>query len=230
LRHFGETYQQHAELIRQQPAAAQRHAWIQLGAFVSQARAALQAIPGFNELRALVQSSWGNEISFVDCGRIVAALVQGSNGSLTACAAEGLTLSETYSRLSAPPDPTPERPDGTDRGEKPEDLDPAAARPALKAPPDAAVKAYRLKWVLGVPKQADIAKRLTEELGRPVGQGQVSRWLRHAEKFISAGGVLPPVANMPSKQPMPVDPERLDLGRRRDGRTERQRGRRSDDD
>jgi hypothetical protein len=105
-----------------------------------------------------------------------------------------------------------------------------AAQGALKSPPDAAIKAYRLKWILGVPTQAAISERLSEELGRPVSQGQVSRWLQQAEEFASAGGVLPGLPDVPAKKPMPVDPERLDLGPRQDGRTERQRKRRSDDD
>jgi hypothetical protein len=104
------------------------------------------------------------------------------------------------------------------------------SRPTLKPPPDAAVKAYRLKFILGAPKQAEIARRLSQELGKPVRQGQVSRWLRQAEAFVRAGGVLPGLPDVPSLKPIPVDPERLDLGPRQDGRTERQRGRRSADD
>jgi hypothetical protein len=104
------------------------------------------------------------------------------------------------------------------------------SKPALKSPPDAAVKAYRLKWILGVPKQSEIAERLSQELGKPVSQGQVSRWLKQTEEFVSESGVLPGLPDVPSEKPMPVDPERLDLGPRQDGRTERQRGRRSDDD
>ncbi len=109
-------------------------------------------------------------------------------------------------------------------------VDVPAEKPILKLPPDAAVKAYRLKWILGVPRQAEIADRLSRELRKPVSQGQVSKWLRQAEEFVRAGGVLPGLPDTPSEKPLPVDPERLDLGPRQDGRTERQRGRRSDDD
>jgi hypothetical protein len=119
------------------------------------------------------------------------------------------------------------RPEARDQGEN---ADQQAAKPALKPPPDEAVKAYRLKWILGVPKQTEIAKTLSQELGKPVGQGQVSRWLKQAAEFVNAGGVLSDLPGLPSKKPMPVDPERLDLGPRQDGRTERQRERRSDDD
>jgi hypothetical protein len=116
------------------------------------------------------------------------------------------------------------------RTEKTGDADPPTPTSVLSPPPDDAVKAYRLKWILGAPRQTEIAKRLTEELGRPISQGQVSRWLSQAEEFVKAGGVLPGLPNPPSKQPKSVDPERLDLGRRKDGRTERQRERRSEDD
>jgi hypothetical protein len=51
-------------------------------------------------LRTLAQSLWGEEISFEVGRRIVDTLVQGSNGSLSAVAAEGLTLAEAASRLT----------------------------------------------------------------------------------------------------------------------------------
>jgi hypothetical protein len=98
-----------------------------------------------------------------------------------------------------------------------------------KLPPDEAIKAYRLKWILGAPTQTEIAEQLSRELGKPVSQGQVSRWLKQAEAYAHAGGVLPGLMDLPSKTPIPVDPERLDLGPRQDGLVERQRKRRSED-
>jgi hypothetical protein len=100
LRRFGEQYHQSVENIRQENPVVQRHSRIQLGAFVSQSRAFLQIVPGFNELRTLAQSLWREEISFAVGQRIVDALVQGSNGSLSAVAVEGLTLAEAASRLT----------------------------------------------------------------------------------------------------------------------------------
>jgi hypothetical protein len=100
----------------------------------------------------------------------------------------------------------------------------------LREPPDEAIKAYRLKWILGAPTQTEIAHRLSQEIGRPISQGQVSRWLKQAEKYVKAGGILPEMPKLPDKQPRPMDPERIDLGPRQDGRAERQRERRSDDD
>jgi hypothetical protein len=111
LRQFGESYHQRAEQIRQQHPAVQRGDWVQLGASVSHARDSLQRIAGFNELRALAQSLWGEEISFVVGQRIVDTLVQRSNGSLSASDAEGLALAQAASQLSAPPGArTPQEP------------------------------------------------------------------------------------------------------------------------
>jgi hypothetical protein len=102
LQRFGESYHQQAELIRQQSPIAQRGDWIRLAVLVSHARASLQRIPGFNELRALAKSMWEEEMSFVAGQRIVDALVERSNGSLSPSEVEGLTLSEAVSRLSGP--------------------------------------------------------------------------------------------------------------------------------
>src|SRR5260370_24718092 len=104
LEQFGERYHDDAELIRQQHPAIQKHDRIQLGAFVSYARDSLQRIPGFNELRALTQALWSEEIGVATGKRIVDALVQGSNGSLSPSDAERLTLVQTASKLSAPPE------------------------------------------------------------------------------------------------------------------------------
>jgi hypothetical protein len=105
---------------------------------------------------------------------------------------------------------------------------PAAA--ARQCPSDAAIKAYRMKVILGVPKQTEIAKDLSRELGKRVTQGQVSRWLKQVEQFLTAGGVLPPMPDLSAKKPMSLDPSLLDLGARVDdkGRAKRQRQRRSD--
>jgi hypothetical protein len=105
-----------------------------------------------------------------------------------------------------------------------------AAKPALQPPSDAAMMAYRLKWVLDAPTQAKIANILSKELGKRVSQGQVSRWIAQAEKFVREGGVLPDLPTRPAGKPMAMDPARLDLGPRRDGRTRRQRERRSEED
>jgi hypothetical protein len=100
LRRFGEQYYQWAEHIRTENPFVQQHSRIQIGAFVSRARAFLQGVPGFNELRTLALSLWREEICFAVGRRIVDAIVQRSNGSLSADTAEGLTLTEAVSRLT----------------------------------------------------------------------------------------------------------------------------------
>lgn len=106
MRRFGETYHQWVENIRRENPAVQRHSRIQLGAIVSGERDSLERVPGFTELRQLVRSLWDEEISFAVGRRIVDALVQRSNGSLSAGDAEGLTLAEAASKLTPAPDGT----------------------------------------------------------------------------------------------------------------------------
>jgi hypothetical protein len=102
LRLFGENYQLNAELIRQHSPIAQRGEWAQLAVHVTHVRNSLQAIPGFNELRALAKSMWGEEISFLIGQRIVVALVERSNGRMSPSDVEELTPPEAVSLLSAP--------------------------------------------------------------------------------------------------------------------------------
>lgn len=98
----------------------------------------------------------------------------------------------------------------------------------LTPPSKEAIQAYRLRW-LGARTQQAIAECLTHELGRRISQGQVSRWLKPAQRFVEAGGILPALPGMTTK-PTPIDPERLDLGRRQRRNVERQRDRRDNDD
>jgi nucleoside phosphorylase len=103
LRRFGEDYHLAEAQIREENTITAKHSRIQLGAHVSGARACLLAIPGFAELREWAWSQWDEEISFALGRRIVDALVERSNGSLSTDAAEGLSLTEAVARLSAPP-------------------------------------------------------------------------------------------------------------------------------
>jgi nucleoside phosphorylase len=100
LRQFSEAYQRDADHIRQHDPIIQGGEQVQQGAFVSGARECLLRIPGFTELRELARSLWNEEISFAVGRRIVDALVQRSNGSLSTAAAEGLTLAEAASKLT----------------------------------------------------------------------------------------------------------------------------------
>ena len=128
LRRFGEDYHRTADQIREENPITAKHPQIQLGAYVSGARAFLLAIPGFAELREWLRSEWGEQICFAVAHRIVDTLVERSCGRLSPHAAEGLTFPETLLQLSAPPgeilierllpqprDPAPKR--STERGE-----------------------------------------------------------------------------------------------------------------
>jgi hypothetical protein len=105
----------------------------------------------------------------------------------------------------------------------------APFRGELKEPSKDAFAAYRLQVVIGG-TQTNLAARLSEELGRPITQGAVSRWLKDVKAWLEAGNVLPDLTTIRNTKPMPMDPERIDLGERRDGRAKRQRGRRNSDD
>jgi hypothetical protein len=104
LRGFGESYCQATEEIQKQNPIIQKHSRIQLGAFVSHARASLQRIPGFTELRAQARQLCDEEVTYAIGKWIVDTLVQKSSGSLSASAAESLTLAETVALLTTPPE------------------------------------------------------------------------------------------------------------------------------
>jgi hypothetical protein len=65
-------------------------------------------------------------------------------------------------------------------------------------------------------------------LGKRVTQGQISRAFGKVTAWIKAGKVLPDLAATPPPKAAPMDPDTLDMGKRRDGRTKRQRERRND--
>lgn len=94
----------------------------------------------------------------------------------------------------------------------------------LREPLPHAIQAYRLSFMLGRTQQA-IADLMTCELGRPVCQGMVSRWLAAVREYVQAGGILPNSANLPPTQhhnrEIPVDPSTIDLGARQDRRRPR---------
>jgi hypothetical protein len=100
----------------------------------------------------------------------------------------------------------------------------------LKEPHKDAIAVYRYAIATGK-KQTELAEdtKLMSMLGRPVDQGTISRWLKKVRTWLEAGNVLPDHLEVSRSTPKPIDPERLDLGRRRDGLTPRQRPRRSDD-
>lgn len=105
---------------------------------------------------------------------------------------------------------------------------PANSAPiSINEPSREAFAAYRVHKLLGK-KQTETAEILTREFGFPVSQGQVSRWCTSVAKFVKAGGLLPE-AFTKRERVESVDPADIEMGRRMDGRTPRQRERRSDE-
>lgn len=110
-------------------------------------------------------------------------------------------------------------PDGPATGERAG----TATRRVVKEPSREAIAAYRLRFIQRL-TQADVAEVLSKEWGRRVTQPQVSRWCRQAREFLEAGGVLPPFEPPTQRrEKTPMDPEKIDLGRRADrGRKRKQ--------
>jgi hypothetical protein len=101
-------------------------------------------------------------------------------------------------------------------------------RPTTKHPSDTAIAAYRLWFVMGRP-QKEIAEVLQQETGQSVSQGQVSRWISRVTTYVNAGNVLPDAPKVMTKSKS-IDPSRIDIGKRTDGRTLRQRHKESDEE
>jgi hypothetical protein len=93
----------------------------------------------------------------------------------------------------------------------------ASGTPKVKPPSDNAFRAWRIRKLLGIENQDEIAETMSEQLGRQVNQGSVSRWLPQVEAFLSAGGTIPPPTPR-AKSAKPMDPGEIDMGERQDGR------------
>jgi hypothetical protein len=91
----------------------------------------------------------------------------------------------------------------------------------LKAPSIVAMMVYRLSFLKGQ-KQKTIAIELSKELGRPICQGMVSKHLKRVTQWIKEGNVLPDLLVV-AKKPTSIDPTKLNLGRRMDGRSAHRR-------
>lgn len=79
----------------------------------------------------------------------------------------------------------------------------------LKEPASEAFTAYALHFLSGLDQRA-VAKRLSEELGRPICQGSVSRWCDKVKKWLGAGRPWPGA----TPKIIPTDPSRIELGPR----------------
>ena len=99
----------------------------------------------------------------------------------------------------------------------------------IRRPCEEALAAWRLRDVTGITNQTKIATMLSEQFKRKIGQGQVSRWLKEVEKYLSDGNVLPPLPP-PAPRAGAIDPMYIEMGERQDHRTPHQRQRRDDDD
>jgi len=98
----------------------------------------------------------------------------------------------------------------------------SSSRQGMKQPSKEMIQAYRLH-IFGTKTQKEIVEILRKENGRAVDQGTVSRWITYVKAFRAAGNVLPDLPEPVRSKPTPMDPKQIELGRRRDGRTERQR-------
>lgn len=91
----------------------------------------------------------------------------------------------------------------------------------MRQPSPEAFIAYRLWLGTGQP-QKTIASLMQKQLRRPVNQVKVSRWIRRVKKWLESGNVLPSVEEV-SRAIHAIDPEKIDIGRRSDLITPRQR-------
>jgi hypothetical protein len=99
----------------------------------------------------------------------------------------------------------------------------------IKEPSKEALAAYRLSVLKGS-KQQTIAETLSKVFHRPISQGQISRMINQAKKWIAAGNVLPGLEEATSPDPnamrsrhIAMDPRKLDQGPRLDRRSRNQR-------
>lgn len=82
-------------------------------------------------------------------------------------------------------------------------------------------QAWQLSQLKGWPQER-IAKALNTKHGTQYGQGQVSRMIAKAKRHAEASGLsdlVPP----PAQTEKAIDPHKIEIGRRTDGRTRRQR-------
>jgi hypothetical protein len=101
----------------------------------------------------------------------------------------------------------------------------------LKAPAKEAVAAHQLYRTGQFRTQEEIAVELSRRFHRPIRQWQVSRWIKLVDAYYQATAIKSPAGTDGiAPKVIYMDPERLDLGSRRDGRSMQQRPARRDDD
>jgi hypothetical protein len=77
--------------------------------------------------------------------------------------------------------------------------------------------------------QKEIARKYTAKTGIPMDQGTISRYLATVRAWVDAGNVLPAIQEPPPRLGQSVDPNVIDMGANREGRTKRQRGKPDDE-
>jgi hypothetical protein len=101
---------------------------------------------------------------------------------------------------------------------------PTASKEVLVKMPSAdQIRVFYLSKMIGK-TQAEVAALYTEGTGIPMTQGQVSRAIADVNEWVAAGNKLPEFQMPPPRSVQSVDPNVLDLGANREGRTKRQRG------
>ena len=104
------------------------------------------------------------------------------------------------------------------------DTTPAGATPLqpIRRPSERAFQAWRLRDLTGINSQTGIVAKLAEK-GIAATQGQVSRWLKEVDEYLKAGNILPDLSAALTQKPQSIDPKIIDMGKRQDSRTPRQR-------
>jgi hypothetical protein len=95
-------------------------------------------------------------------------------------------------------------------------------KPDLKIPSQDAFLAFFLYRIVGR-VQEDVALMVAEGTRRTCDQGTISRWVKQVEGWIAQNNPLPALSMEVMRRAFSVDPRKLDMGSRKDGRTPRQR-------
>lgn len=102
---------------------------------------------------------------------------------------------------------------------------------SLKQPLDKEIAVYRY-WLVTGKKQVELSEdpELMKIVGRKLHQGTISVWIKKVKKWLEAGNVLPVLGESANAKPSAIDPETIDVGKRLDALTKRQRKKKSDPD
>ncbi|MBL8825378.1 MAG: hypothetical protein JNM18_00235 [Planctomycetaceae bacterium] len=108
----------------------------------------------------------------------------------------------------------------------------AVTAKGIKCPTDKCWQVHYVSKITGITNQTDLAHEMTKQ-GTPITQGGVSRALKKVDAYLANGGAVVPIDELSSRvKATSLNPAKIDMGQRRDGRTGRQRLQKdeSDDD